>query len=176
MLRLARAFERRGEGELAFVGDGPLRPALEGRPESTLAGPVDHDRVAAGSPPPTWSASPASPSRSGSRRSRVSRRGRSVVATRIGGPPEFVPPEAGVLVDPLDDDAVRAALDAAACLPRPNPAARRAAEAHDVRRQAERVEELLSCCSFSRSASLSSTSGRTVSSSPAARAASSAAS
>ena len=69
--------------------------------------------------------------------------GRSVVATRVGGPPEFVPAGAGVLVDPTDDDAVRAGLDEAALLPRPNLDARRAAEAHDVRRQAERVEELL---------------------------------
>ena len=69
--------------------------------------------------------------------------GRSVVATSVGGPPEFVPAGAGVLVDPTDDDSVRAGLDAAAQLPRPNPAARSAAEAHDVRRQVERVEELL---------------------------------
>ena len=46
VLRLARAFERRGEGSLAFVGDGPLRPALEGRPGIHLAGSVEHDRVA----------------------------------------------------------------------------------------------------------------------------------
>jgi hypothetical protein len=38
---------------------------------------------------------------------------------------------------------VREALDAAVALPRPNLEARRAAEAHDVKRQAERVEELL---------------------------------
>ena len=69
--------------------------------------------------------------------------GRSVVATRIGGPPEFVPPEAGVLVDPLDDGVLLAALRAAASLPRPNPAARSAAEAHDVRLQAEKVEKIL---------------------------------
>ena len=41
------------------------------------------------------------------------------------------------------DAAREAGLDAAARLPRPNLAARSAAEAHDVRRQAERVEELL---------------------------------
>jgi glycosyltransferase involved in cell wall biosynthesis len=69
--------------------------------------------------------------------------GRSVVATRIGGPPEFVPPEAGVLVDPLDVDALTHALRQAAALPCPNPAARAAAEAHDVREQARRVEEVL---------------------------------
>ena len=70
--------------------------------------------------------------------------GRSVVATRIGGPPEFVPPEAGFLVDPLDVEALAAAMRAAAALPRPNEAAREAAAAHDVRRQAERIEEILS--------------------------------
>ena len=69
--------------------------------------------------------------------------GRSVVATRVGGPPEFVTPEAGVLVDPTDDDALVRALDAAARLPRPNQAAREAAEPHDVNRQAERVEQTL---------------------------------
>jgi glycosyltransferase involved in cell wall biosynthesis len=70
--------------------------------------------------------------------------GRSVVATRVGGPPEFVPPDAGVLVDPLDTGELARALDAAASLPSPNEAARAAAAAHDVRRQAERVEALLS--------------------------------
>jgi glycosyltransferase involved in cell wall biosynthesis len=65
------------------------------------------------------------------------------VATRIGGPPEFVPPEAGVLVDPADEEALVDALRAAASFPCPNPAARAAAEAHDVRRQAEKVEAIL---------------------------------
>ena len=69
--------------------------------------------------------------------------GRSVVATRVGGPPEFVPPEAGVLVDPRDEEALAAALAAAAALPRPNVAARAAAEPHDLRRQVERIEALL---------------------------------
>src|SRR5205823_5375924 len=69
--------------------------------------------------------------------------GRSVVATRIGGPPEFVPPDAGVLVDPLDIDALAGALAQAAALPRPNEAARAAAAAHDVRTQAGRIEAIL---------------------------------
>jgi glycosyltransferase involved in cell wall biosynthesis len=69
--------------------------------------------------------------------------GRTVVATRIGGPPEFVPPEAGVLVDPVDEHALAAALGTAAELPGPNPAARAAAEGHDVRAQAEKVEAVL---------------------------------
>jgi glycosyltransferase involved in cell wall biosynthesis len=70
--------------------------------------------------------------------------GRSVVATRIGGPPEFVPPEAGMLVDPLDADALARGLERAAALPCPNGAAREATAEHDVRRQAERIEAILS--------------------------------
>ena len=69
--------------------------------------------------------------------------GRPVVATRAGGPPEFVSPGAGILVDPTDEDALTDALRAAAALPVPNEVARAAAEAHDVRLQAARVEEIL---------------------------------
>ena len=49
----------------------------------------------------------------------------------------------GVLVDPLDVDAIARGLSAAAALPCPNPAARATAESHDVRRQAERIEKIL---------------------------------
>ena len=69
--------------------------------------------------------------------------GRSVVATRIGGPPEFVPPDAGVLVDPLDAGELARALETAASLPSPNPAARAPRRLHDLRTQAARVEEIL---------------------------------
>jgi glycosyltransferase involved in cell wall biosynthesis len=68
---------------------------------------------------------------------------RTVVATRLGGPPEFVPDGAGVLIDPLDGAQLARALETAAAMPSPNPAAREAAALHDVRRQAERVEEIL---------------------------------
>jgi glycosyltransferase involved in cell wall biosynthesis len=61
----------------------------------------------------------------------------------VGGPPEFVPEGAGVLVDPEDDDALLAALAAAAELPRPNAVGIQAAQAHDVKTQAARIEELL---------------------------------
>ena len=143
VLGLARAFERRGEGSLAFVGDGPLRAALERREGIHLAGPVEHDLV------PAWIAAadvvcqPSMAEPFGLATLEGLASARSVVATTIGGPPEFVPPGAGVLVDPRDDDALVAALTAAALLPRPNLLARQAAELHDVRRQAERVEQLL---------------------------------
>jgi glycosyltransferase involved in cell wall biosynthesis len=143
VLRLARAFERRGEGELVFVGDGPLRPALEGRPGIRLAGPVSHDEVAAWMTAADVVCQPSLVEPFGLATLEGMASGRPVVATGVGGPAEFVPPGAGVLVDPEDEGALVAALDEAAALPRPNEAGRRAALEHDVRRQAERVEELL---------------------------------
>ena len=68
---------------------------------------------------------------------------RPVVATRVGGPPEFVTPESGVLVDPESVDSIAAGLQKALELPCPNAAARSAAAEHDVRRQATRVAEVL---------------------------------
>ena len=69
--------------------------------------------------------------------------GRPVVAGNVGGPPEFVRPEAGVLVDPLDEEAILDGLRRAAALPCPNEAAIAAAGEHDVGRQAERIEAIL---------------------------------
>jgi glycosyltransferase involved in cell wall biosynthesis len=68
---------------------------------------------------------------------------RTVLATTVGGPPEFVTSEAGVLVDPEDTGALSAGLERAASMPSPNPAARGAAAAHDVKRQAARMAEVL---------------------------------
>ena len=143
VLRLARAFETLGEGRLAFVGDGPLRPQLEGRRGIHLAGRVSHEQV------PRWLAAcdvlcqPSLLEPFGQSVLEAMACARSVVATRVGGPPEFVPPEAGVLVDPLDQEALAEALRSAAALPTPNAAAREAAERHDVREQARRVEAIL---------------------------------
>ena len=143
VLRLARAFERYGAGSLVFLGDGPLRGALEGRPGIRLAGAVAHERV------PDWIAAcdvlcqPSLVEPFGLATLEALASGRPVVATSVGGPPEFVPAGAGVLVDPQDDDALLAALGAAAELPRPNAAGIEAARAHDVKNQAARIEELL---------------------------------
>lgn len=143
VLRLARAFEAQGEGTLTFVGDGPLRRALEGRPGVRIVGRVPHVDV------PTWVAAcdvlcqPSLVEPFGLSTLEAMASGRSVVATTVGGPPEFVTSASGVLVDPTDDDALADALARASALPRPNVAAREAASSHDVRRQAERVEEIL---------------------------------
>jgi glycosyltransferase involved in cell wall biosynthesis len=143
VVRLADAFASLGRGSLTFVGDGPLRPALEGRMGVRVVGRVPHVDV------PAWLSAadvvcgPALIEPFGQALLEGLACGRTVVATRVGGPPEFVPDDAGVLVDPLDTGDLARALAAAASLPSPNEAARRAAAEHDVRRQAERVEEIL---------------------------------
>jgi glycosyltransferase involved in cell wall biosynthesis len=143
VLRLARAFERLGEGTLTFVGDGPLREELQGRPGIEVTGRVDHDEVPARIAAARVVCGPSLVEPFGQALLEAMASGRSVVATRVGGPPEFVTPEAGILVDPLDEEEIVGALRRAAALPCPNDAAREAAAAHDVRRQAEKVEEIL---------------------------------
>jgi glycosyltransferase involved in cell wall biosynthesis len=143
VLRLARAFERRGEGSLAFVGEGPLRSALSGRRGITTVGAVPHEDVARWLGAADVVCQPSLVEPFGLVTLEAMACGRSVVATRVGGPPEFVSPEAGVLVDPEDEDALVGALEAAARLPRPNVAAREAAKAHDIVTQVARVEEVL---------------------------------
>jgi glycosyltransferase involved in cell wall biosynthesis len=143
VLRLARAFERHCEGGLAFVGDGPLRDALSGRPGITLVGAVSHDEVANWLDAADVVCQPSLVEPFGLSTLEAMACGRSVVATRVGGPPEFVVPGAGVLVDPQDEDALVDALEAAARLPRPNAVAREAAQGHDVMTQVARVEDVL---------------------------------
>jgi glycosyltransferase involved in cell wall biosynthesis len=150
VLRLADAFARQGEGTLTFAGDGPLRPRLEGRPGITLAGRVPHDEIPRLIADSHVVCQPSLIEPLGQALLEAMACGRSVVGTRIGGPPEFVPPEAGILVDPLDVDALAEAMRAAASFPRPNEAAREAAALHDVARQAERIEAILSAAARGR--------------------------
>ncbi len=143
VVRLADAFAQFGQGSLTFVGDGPLRTRLEGRERVRVVGRVPHDQI------PGWLSAadvvcgPALIEPFGQALLEALACSRSVVATRIGGPPEFVTPDAGVLVDPLDQAELARALEVAASLPSPNPAARSAAEPHDLKTQAARVEEVL---------------------------------
>lgn len=143
VIALADAFERlrsrAGGGRLAFVGDGPLRDRLEGREGIRLVGRVPQSEV------PRWVAAcdvlcqPSLIEPFGQATLEGMAMERSVVATTEGGPPEFVTPEAGVLVDPTDHEALEGALRRAAALPSPNPAARQAAALHDVRIEAEKM-------------------------------------
>src|SRR5207253_5645733 len=121
-------------------GDGPLRAPLEGRAGVTLAGRVPHDEVLRYLAAADVVCVPSLLEPFGQSILEAMASGRTVVATRVGGPPEFVPPEAGILVDPLDEEAIAAGMRAAAALPSPNDAARAAAAEHDVNRQAERIE------------------------------------
>jgi glycosyltransferase involved in cell wall biosynthesis len=143
VVRLADAFARLGRGSLTFVGDGPLRGALEHRPGVRVAGRVPHADVPSYLEAADVVCAPSLLEPFGQSILEAMACGRTVVATRLGGPPEFVPPDAGILVDPLDEAELARALESAAALPRPNEAGRAAAAAHDVRLQAARVEEIL---------------------------------
>ena len=143
VVRLADAFASLGPGRLAFVGDGPLRRELEGRPDVTLTGRIPQREV------PRWVAAcdvlcqPSLIEPFGQATLEAMAMQRSVLATKVGGPPEFVTPDAGILVDPEDTDGLVAALERAASMPSPNPAARQAASEHDVKFQAARMSEVL---------------------------------
>jgi glycosyltransferase involved in cell wall biosynthesis len=144
VLALAEAFARLGRGRLAYVGDGPLRGLLEGRARVRLVGRIPQADV------PRWVAAcdvlcqPSLIEPFGQATLEGMAMERSVVATAVGGPPEFVTAEAGVLVDhPGDADALLAALERAAALPAPNPAAREAAREHEVGRQAAKMAAVL---------------------------------
>jgi glycosyltransferase involved in cell wall biosynthesis len=151
VVRLAHAFRRFGEGTLTFVGEGALRSELDGLDGVRLAGRVSHDRIPDYLAEATVLCQPSLLEPLGQSLLEGMACGRSVVATRVGGPPEFVPPEAGVLVDPLDEESIADGLRRAASLPVPNPAARAAAERHDVAQQARRVEDILARAARARS-------------------------
>jgi glycosyltransferase involved in cell wall biosynthesis len=143
VVALADAFAELDRGRLAFVGDGPLRPQLEGRPGVRVVGRVPHAVVA------RWIAAcdvlcqPSVREPFGQAALEAMAMARSVLATTAGGPAEFVTPAAGVLVAPDDPRALRDALVAASALPSPNSAARAAAVSHGSRLQASRMADVL---------------------------------
>ena len=143
VLRLARAFELRGEGELRSSATARCVARSRAGPGSTSPATSITTRVPRGWPRRTSSASRASRSRSASH-ARGHGSGRSVVATSVGGPPEFVPDGRG---HPRRSDRRRRGALGRSMRRRsyraPTWRPGSAAEAHDVRRQAERVEELL---------------------------------
>ena len=143
VVRLRDAFEALGRGALVVLGDGPLRPELEGRPGIRLEGRVAHEAVAEYVAACDALVLPSLEEPLGQALLEAMASERSVVATKVGGPPEFVTPEAGALVDPLSVDSIRAGLEHAASLPTPNPAARAAAEPHGLTQQVDRMEAVL---------------------------------
>jgi len=143
VVRLADAFAKLGRGSLTFVGDGPQRGRLEGRERVRVVGRVSHQDLPGYLAAADVVCAPSLVEPFGQSILEAMASGKTVVATLVGGPPEFVPPEAGILVDPLDEAELTRALEAAAAFPTPNAAARKAAAAHDVNLQAERVEQIL---------------------------------
>lgn len=143
VVRLADAFATLKRGSLAFVGDGPLRGELEGRQGVRVVGRLPHEQVAGWMGACDVLCQPSLVEPFGQALLEAMASERSVVATRVGGPPEFVTREAGLLVDPTSVEAIARGLRGAAELPSPNPGAREAAADHDVGRQAERVERVL---------------------------------
>lgn len=142
-LRLAEAVRRLGEGQLAVVGDGPLAGRLAGRAGTRMVGRVRHEQVADWIDACDVLCQPSLVEPFGQAILEAMASERSVVATMRGGPPEFVTPGAGVLVDPFDVDAIASGLRQALALPVPNPQARRAAAEHDIRRQAAKIAAIL---------------------------------
>ena len=143
VVALADAFARLGRGRLAYVGDGPLREALAGREGVRVVGRVAQAEVARWIAASDVLCQPSLIEPFGQATLEAMAMERSVVATTVGGPPEFVTAEAGVLVDPHDAEALAVALDSAAAVPSPNPAARIAATAHSVEREVARMEAVL---------------------------------
>ena len=143
VLPLVHAFTRIGEGSLAIVGAGPLRDELRDRPRVKLCGPVPHSQIAEWMSAADYVCQPTDGEAFGQAILEAMACERSVLATTLGGPPEFVPPEAGVLVDPSEEGEIERGLHEIARLPVPNPAAREAAAKHDVRVQAARIAEIL---------------------------------
>jgi glycosyltransferase involved in cell wall biosynthesis len=143
VVRLRDAVLGLPDATLAVIGDGPLRRDVAASERVRVAGRVAHEEV------PAWLAAadvvalPSLVEPFGQVLLEAMACERPVVATRVGGPPEFVPKEAGALVDPLDVWSIRAGIEQALALGVPNPAARRAAAEHDLVTQTGRIEALL---------------------------------
>src|SRR5256712_7103547 len=103
VLRLAHAYERLGEGTLTFVGDGPLRPELEGRPGIGLAGALPYDQLPARIAAAHVVCRPSLIEPFGQATLEAMACGRSVVATRLGGRPGVASSRLGALAGPLCD-------------------------------------------------------------------------
>jgi len=143
--RLLEAFGRLDSGTLTVAGSGPLEAELRARaPERvTFLGRVDPAAMPAVYRACDVYCQPSLVEPQGQALLEALATGRPVVATRVGGPPEYVTPECGVLVDPLDVDAIAEGMRAAARLPVPCEAAVAVAESHSLERAAARVERLL---------------------------------
>jgi len=143
--RLVQAHSLLGRGSLTVVGSGPLAAGLRASAPATVCfvGSLTPDGVAERLRQADVLCLPSLEEAFGQAALEALATGRPVVATRIGGPPEYVTPECGSLVDPFDPYAIAEGMRHAAALPVPCAAAVRAAQAHDLSMQAARVEAVL---------------------------------
>lgn len=137
------------DARLAFVGDGPLRGAvqagidLEGLGGAvTLAGALPHEQVGQWLAAADVLALPSIVEPLGVVALEAMASGRPVVATRIGGTAEVVG-RAGALVDPFDPGAIADGIRRVLAAPPSVELCRRMAAAHSVDRQAARVGAIL---------------------------------
>jgi glycosyltransferase involved in cell wall biosynthesis len=128
---------------LVAVGDGPLRSELTASDKIRAVGRVPHDRVPVYMAAADVVALPSLVEPFGQALLEAMAMERPVLATSVGGPPEFVTEAAGALADPEDVASIRAGLERAMALGVPNPAGRRLAGDHDLSGQVARIEAVL---------------------------------
>jgi glycosyltransferase involved in cell wall biosynthesis len=143
--RLLQAFERLGEGSLTVVGGGPLEGELRAAAPAGVrfTGRLPPQRVVEELRMCDVLCLPSLEEPLGQAALEALASGRPVVATRVGGPPEYVRADCGALVDPLDVGSIADGMRVAASLPVPCRAAVEVAREHDLARQAERVEQVM---------------------------------
>ena len=121
----------------------PSMKQLAGRPGITVTGRVPHDRVAGWIAACDLLCQPSEREPFGIAALEALALGKPVVVSTNGGAAEFVPPEAGIVVDPVDAGVVTEAIERALALPSADAAARAAAERHSAEAEALRLAELL---------------------------------
>jgi len=143
--RLLEAFARLERGTLTVAGTGPLEAELRAAapPRVRFVGRVAPEAMPALYHGCDVYCQPSLVEAQGQALLEALASGRPVVATRSGGPPEYVDERCGALVDPLDVDAIAEGMRRAAELPVPCPAAAEVAEQHSIASSAARIERVL---------------------------------
>lgn len=143
--RLMQAFASLGEGSLTIAGSGPLEARLRAAaPDGvTFVGRVDPVGMAELYAACDVYCQPSLVEPQGQALLEALACGRPVVATRVGGPPEYVTEGCGALVDPLDAGSIAEGMRRAAAIEPPCQEAVRVAAEHSIDRQAARIEQLL---------------------------------
>lgn len=161
-LRLLQAFTRvratHPDARLAFVGDGPLRGAVQAGiahrdlgDAVLMPGALPHDEVAGWLAAADVLALPSLVEPLGVVALEAMASGRPVAVTSVGGAVEVVG-RAGTTVDPLDPSSIAAGILRVLADPPSVEACRAAAQRHSVERQAARVLDVLARAVSSRPA------------------------